>query len=198
MRILSLDISSQTGFAFFESSKHIDSGTIKMEETEISSIKSLPYPSSYIKRSERIADLLMEKVRAVSPETIVIEETNKGKARYTQKLLEFIHLQFLQKVTRELPQVRIVYLNTSQWRKTLNIKASKEDKKNNALVNKAKNGKQSKKDLGVKGKITTKHLAIRFVNQTLGLDLKMKDNNTADAIALNLAYQMGASVVVGV
>ena len=198
MKILSLDISSQTGFAFFEGSKHIESGTLKMDESEISSVKALPYPLSYIKRSERIASLLVEKVIAYSPEVVVIEETNKGKARYTQKLLEFIHLQFLQRLTNEFQGVKIVYLNTSQWRKTLNIKATKEDKKNNSLVNQAKKNKKSKKDLGVKGKITTKHLAIRFVNDALGLDLKMKDNNTADAIALNLAYQMGASAVSGV
>ena len=198
MKILSLDISTQCGYAFFEGTKRIDSGTTFLAQDVTYDLKSNPYPLNYVLRSEAIADLLIDLVKRFGPDIIVIEETNKAKARYSQKLLEFIHLQFLTKLYATVIGVKVEYLNTSAWRKTLSIKATKEDKANNTAVNEAKKKKKSKKELGLKGKITTKHLAIRFVNHTLNLDLKVKDNNEADAIALNLAYQMGASVVTGV
>jgi hypothetical protein len=44
----------------------------------------------------------------------------------------------------------------------------------------------------VKGKVTTKHLAVRLVNSVYGLGLKQKDNNDADAICLGLAFFAGA------
>jgi Holliday junction resolvasome RuvABC endonuclease subunit len=198
MIIVSLDISTQTGFAIFDGQKYVKSGTIFLDGPTTSEIKSKPYPLSYVERSRAVADVIVDLVSQANPDIVVIEETNKAKARYTQKLLEFIHLQVLQRLYSLLPNCKVVYLNTSSWRKTLNIKVSKEDRKNNAKVNEAKRKKQSKKELGLKGKITTKHLSVRFVNQTLGLNLKMKDNNEADALALALAYLMGASLVSGV
>lgn len=198
MKILSLDISTQCGYALFDGVTRIKSGTVFLAMDTTYDIKSKPYPLSYVLRADAISDLLMRLVDEFKPDILVIEETNKAKARYSQKLLEFIHLSFLKKVYDNIIGMKIEYLNTSSWRKTLKVAPTKEDKLNNLKVREAKKKKKSKKELGLKGKITTKHLAIRFVNQTLNLDLKVKDNNEADAIALNLAYQMGASVVSGV
>ncbi len=198
MKILSLDISTQCGYAFFDGVTRIKSGTVFLAMETTYDIKSKPYPLSYVLRADAISDLLMRLVDEFKPDILVIEETNKAKARYSQKLLEFIHLSFLKKVYDNIIGLKIEYLNTSAWRKTLKVAPTKEDKLNNLKIREAKKKKKSKKELGLKGKITTKHLAIRFVNQTLNLDLKVKDNNEADAIALNLAYQMGASVVTGV
>lgn len=82
------------------------------------------------------------------PKTIVIEETNKSKARYPQKCLEFIHKSLLSLL--EDTRFEVVYLNTSTWRKTLGQHATKEDIKNNAKVNKAKKEGKSKRELGLK------------------------------------------------
>lgn len=198
MKILSLDISTQCGYAFFDGVTRLKSGTVFLAQDVTYDIKAKPYPMSYILRSDAISDLLMALVHEFKPDVIIVEETNKAKARYSQKLLEFIHLSFLKKVYDTFLGMKVEYINTSEWRKSLNVKPTKEDKLNNSKVRDANRKGKSKKELGLKGKITTKHLAVRFVNQTLNLDLKMKDNNEADAIALNLAYQMGASVVTGV
>jgi hypothetical protein len=97
------------------------------------------------------------------------------------------------------------YIDTSTWRSVLGQKASKEDKKNNALINKLK--KQSKtlkefnkkkKDLGLKGTRGVKHRSIDFVNNLYPeLNLKMKSNDVADALALGLAYLAGCKISEG-
>jgi hypothetical protein len=75
---------------------------------------------------------------------------------------------------------------------------SKDDKINNKVLKKAKElaaatkSKLDKSKVGIKGAVTKKHLAIRFVNATYGLDLKVKDNDIADAICLGAAYLNGA------
>jgi hypothetical protein len=92
----------------------------------------------------------------------------------------------------------IVYLNTRDWRKTLKIQLTNEDKKSNKEVREAKKRATStgtKVDyskLKARGKIGKKHLAIRYVNQAFGMNLRMKEDDIADAICLVDAYFQGA------
>ena len=119
-----------------------------------------------------------------------------GKQRYSQKALEFIHLATL--VALRPLDIPIVYISSSAWRSALGITMTKEDKKNNAKLSKAKKLSTDsgcpvdKKKVGVRGKIGKKHLAVRYINSVYNLDLLMKDNDIADAIALGLAYLKGA------
>ena len=127
----------------------------------------------------------------------VIEETNGSRARYTQKILEYIHCLFLDRFFElknslfDFPQ-EVIYISTSMWRKAIGIVMSKEDKKNNSKILKAKKEGRSKTDLGIRGKVTTKHLSVRHVNDKFGLNLKLKNNNEADSICLAEAYLAGA------
>ena len=91
------------------------------------------------------------------------------------------------------PTSKVVYVNTSDWRKVIGGNLTKADKAMNIKVRKLKKAgnKEALKALGVRGKVTKKHVAIRYVNATFGLDLKMKDNDIADAICQGTAYFLG-------
>jgi hypothetical protein len=140
----------------------------------------------------------------VRPDVVVVEETNpSGRAgRYSQKCLEFLHCAFLLTIPENY---KVVYISTSKWRSALQIKLSKDDRKNNSLVNQAKKAAKisntsvfaKKAALGVKGKVNWKHLSVRFVNEKYNTSFKMKDNDVADSICLGLAYINGAPHCVG-
>lgn len=198
MRILALDISTKAGWAFLHESD-LQFGSLKLDHPVIAFGE---YPWSYDKASEVMASQLHELVLRFEPHVVIIEETNLGKSRYAQKMLEFIHKAILTKL-RDFPG-KVIYLSTSSWRQALGLTMTKEDKKNNAKLSKAKKVaeelgvKLDKKALGVRGKINKKHLALRYVNENFGLKLKVKDNDAADAICLVDAYLKGAIPADGV
>lgn len=183
MLVLALDISTKTGWAVFEDQKLLEYGLISVPQ-KFSDFGE--YPFSYFKFTQDIASKIFAKTLEIKPDIIVIEETNRGKQRFSQKILEFLHCQILGSLISY--KVPVFYISTSTWRKALGIKMSKDGKKNNQKVNKANREGISKKTLGLKGKITVKHLTLDFVNNTYNLNLKMKDNNEADAIALGASY----------
>lgn len=195
MRVLGLDISSKAGWAFREDDQPYVFGGLKLDHPIISYGE---YPWNFDSASNIMAAQLHEMVLRFKPDVIVIEETNLGKSRYAQKSLEFTHKALLQ-LLKGYPS-KIIYLSSSSWRQALGLQMSKEDKKNNAKLSKAKKAaaeygvKLDKKTLGVKGKINKKHLALRYVNETFGLNLKVKDNDAADAICLVAAYLTGKAV----
>jgi Holliday junction resolvasome RuvABC endonuclease subunit len=75
---------------------------------------------------------------------------------------------------------------------------SKDQKKSNTKLSKAKRAaaesgtKLDKAALGIRGKVTKKHLAVKYVNDTYGLSLRMSENDAADAIGLATAYTQNA------
>lgn len=151
------------------------------------------HPFGFVMAAEELGSKLFELTKSIRPDVVVIEETNGGgRARFTQKILEYCHLSTLLRL-RDL-DTKIVYVNTSDWRKVLGLHLTKEDKKKNAKLAKAKREalkkgeKLDKKKLGIKGKVNKKHVAIRFVNEKLGMELKAKDDDIADAICLLLAF----------
>lgn len=199
MKILSFDISTKPGWAFKEDAQLVAFDSMSLEQPILAYGE---YPWSYDSASEVLALRLWEIVIRYQPDVIVIEETNLGKSRYAQKTLEFIHKAFLNKMRGWTG--KIIYLSSSVWRQTLGLQMSKEDKKNNSKLGKANKVadqygvKLDKKKLGIRGKVTKKHLAIRYVNETYGLSLKVKDNDKADAICLADAYLKGAVACDGV
>jgi Holliday junction resolvasome RuvABC endonuclease subunit len=183
MRVLGLDLSSNPGFAVVEADGQAELRLVTYKNYHIESTQ--PFPFTCIDIAESVANLVDEWVRSHSPDRIVIEETNLGKARYSQKKLEFIHFA----VIKRLQQISadFVYIDTSEWRRVLQQRLSKEDRKNNAKVAKAKkaaNPNAAKKAFGVSGKVTSKHLSVAWVNEHFGLKLKLKDNDVADAVCL--------------
>lgn len=183
-RILGLDLSTKPGLVVAD---HDGSGKLPdIVERESYKINSSPaFPYGAIENAHAVADIVEEWVVKHRPDEIVIEQTNKGKNRYSQKQLEFVHYAVL---TRLKPfGITIKYIDTSEWRRVLGQHMSKDDKKNNAKVSKAKkteNFHAAKKAAGVRGKITPKHLALRWVKDNYGIDLLMKENDIADAICI--------------
>lgn len=129
MRILSLDLSTKTGWALFENGKLLCFGQIKTTKK----INELfpDYPYNYLALAKDMASEIKKKVLSSNPHKIIIEETNKGKNRYSQKILEFIHNE----VIEELLQYEIHYMDTSEWRKLLGITLDKEQRKDNREIN---------------------------------------------------------------
>lgn len=199
MKVLSFDISTKTGWAFKENGQLVEFDSFSLEQPIFA---YGDYPWNYDTTSELIALKLWEIVIRHQPDVIVIEETNLGKSRYAQKTLEFIHKAFLNKIRGW--SGKIIYLSSSSWRQVLGLQMSKDDKKNNAKLSKASKVaegygvKLDKKKLGIRGKVTKKHLSIRYVNQKYGLNLKIKQNDVSDAICLADAYEAGATPCDGV
>jgi hypothetical protein len=204
MRILALDISSKCGWTLLEGEpgqtpKLIKYGLISVNRkiTEFG-----PYPFCYLLAAQAQADMIFELLASnaleIAIDAIVIEETNLGRARYTQKYLEFLHACVLQKLL--ITNIPVHYINTGDWRKKVGAVLTKEDKKLNAIVRKAKRAgnKTLLKSLGVRGKVGKKHVALRFVNNTYNLNLKMKDNDSADAVCLGVSFFLGVNKCTGV
>jgi hypothetical protein len=202
MRILCLDLSTHLGFAIFEG--EFGSKPVLVEGGTLHLNKSVhefgPYPFSYQKAAQGVVSMLSAQLGDSVDDfgAVVIEEINLGRNRYTQKLLENIHTAILGWIIHWASVEHVVYLDSSEWRSNLGLKMSKEQKKLNAKLSKAKREaaafgvKLDKKAVGVKGKTTSKHLAVAHANEAYGLKLLQKDNDQADAICLGLAFCNGA------
>lgn len=155
-----------------------------------------PYPDCFMDAAKALIPPIDSVLKRFSPDIIVIEETNSSKARYSQKMLEWIHYAVVELLRKKLDH-KVIYINSSGWRKTLQVGLSKEDKKKNSKLatakrKAAKNGvKLDRKALGIKGRVTKKHVAIRWANEQYGLALKVKDDDVADAICLGCSYFAG-------
>lgn len=193
MKTLGLDLSTKTGWSFWEDSNLVSYGLLHLDKPVCS---YGTYPYSYLDGCLDVAIMISQKISELNPDQIVIEETNLSKfSRYSQKILEFIHGMLLLKLKLVYPHIKVYYVSSSVWRKAIDMKLSKEDKKNNQAVNKAKRDGKSKKKLGLTGKITKKHLAVMWVNDKFNLNFKMKDNDIADCICLAYAFLNGAEVL---
>lgn len=171
MKILGVDMSSKTGWSAFHDGKLTNYGLITTPAFT-NSLEDLRYYEMAEYQAESIGALILEH----NPDYIIIEQTNMGRARGSQKLLEFCHCLFLQMIQWIGVQDKIVYVDTSQWRSALGIKLSPEQRIHNKLVKKKT----------VRGKITPKHLAVDFVNEKFNLGFKLKDNDICDSICLGL------------
>ncbi len=195
MVVLGLDISTSSGWALRRDGKIVEYGVLA---TPLTLAEYGKYPWNYLQCSTVMASSLMSLVLTYNPDVVVIEEINLGKNRYTQKILEWIHRAIVAEL-RHSVNLEVIYLSSSTWRQALGLTMSKLDKKNNAKLAKAKRlaielgAKVDKKTLGIAGKVNKKHIAIRYVNETYGLKLKVKDDDIADAICLTEAYEKNAT-----
>lgn len=203
MKVLVFDISTTTGWAYLEGEigrtpTILETGIVS-NDGPVSSFGD--YPFSFCDAADSIAQRLGELAAKLCPDIIVIEETNRpGRftSRYSQKILEYAHYATLFQIRRLFPKwppSKIAYVNTSDWRRIVGANLTKADKALNVKVRKLKKAgdKEGLKKLGARGKFGKKHAALRYVNLTFGLDLKMKDNDIADAICQGTAYFLGAT-----
>lgn len=174
MRLLALDLSTKTGWAILEDARLIAYDTIIYDDFNL---KPLPPPFDTIQKADAIAKEIVQVCFAFQPDCIVIEQTNLGRQRYSQKMLEHIHcvtLIFL--VNNRFKNIE--YMDSSEWRTLEAVKLSEDDKKHNKELRRTKQ----------RGKINLKHKTLELVNKIFDLELKMKNNDAADAMALGLAW----------
>ncbi len=175
--ILGLDLSTKSGWGLVGTNgEALEYGLIQVKVDDFN-VNDFPdhspkYPYNIIDAANSLASQVMELVRLKKPDSIVIENTVKGRNRHTQRILEFIHKAVLENLRTE--GLSFVYRDPSAWRKTLEIRLTKDDKQNNKLVS------QGKK----RGRIGKKHLSVRLANDLFGTKFIMKNNDVAEALLL--------------
>lgn len=134
MRLLCLDLSTNSGWALIDDGKLCKFGNIrhKVEGDETHEV----YPTNFRDMAEAVARDCMKIALEHKPDLIVIEETNKGKNRYSQKQLEFIHYAVNAELVRVGFIYKIRYLDTSEWRKLLGLHLDKDQRTRNNEVQK--------------------------------------------------------------
>ncbi len=182
MKTLALDLSTKSGWSVFEDGIRISSGVLDKVFVKDFNVNDEPgksplFPYNVIEAADTVCRMVMNLIGEHQPDALVIEQTTMGRNRFTQKLLEWIHFAFLKQIGGKMP---LHFIDVSEWRKLVEMRLSVEEKRNNRDVS------QGKK----RGKVTKKHLAVNMVNAKYGLGLKIKDNDQADAILMNLAFHI--------
>lgn len=196
-RILALDISSKTGWAFYESGnkdfKLIGYGRINKTSEPLE-----PYPGSYVTWAYQCFGKINELFEQYAPTVLVIEETSGGsKSGMSQKILEYIHF-LLARYIKETG-IKSVYYQTETWRRHVGCLMTKEEKVRNKYIKDFKKANpdiriaKNKEGKGI-GKITRKHVNVRRANEMLGQFLTKPlikaEEDIADGLLLGLAYHM--------
>jgi len=202
LRFLALDISTKTGFAIFDNEKLVQCGLIKLEKpshykADVKTFKDLPqdYPLGFMVSATELADECLKVYEENACELVVIEHTEKGRARLSQRLLEWINYEVANRFVEQ--RISIQYLFVSDWREATKcyLKHWPEYKMWNSKIGKLKKAavptKSGAKIAKIDGKIVTKvdqkKLSIIIANNAFGLELK--DDNIADAV--NLGHAAG-------
>jgi hypothetical protein len=195
-RVLTLDISSKTGWASLVSTK---------DGIELEAYGTLPaihqpdgqYPQSMVDWAYLCYAEIMVLVDRFAPDVLVIEETVAGsKAVYTQKFLEWVHY-LVAKFIKE-SNIKATYLLTGAWRSETGCLMTKEESKHNKAVKKYKEKNATSIAYDEKGKrigrLTKKHINVRRANEVFGqylkTPLKKKDEDTADSLLLGYCYHL--------
>jgi Holliday junction resolvasome RuvABC endonuclease subunit len=195
-RILSLDVSSKTGWASMVSS---ESGILLEEYGTLPAIHEPEgkYPSNYVMWAHNVFKEIEKLINRFKPDILAIEETCAGsKAVYSQKFLEFCH--FLLASYIKETNIGYVYLLTGAWRSEVGAKMTKQESDHNKYVSKYKKKHETKvaRDLNGKriGKLTKKHINIRRANEIFGKFLKeplrKKDEDAADSLLLGYTVHL--------
>lgn len=196
-RVLTLDISTKTGWNLMISE---DSGPSIEACGQISKIEEPTdeaYPSSFVAWAYLCYEKILELVEQHTPDVLVIEETaGNSKNSHSQKILEFIHF-LVAKLIRETG-IKSIYLMTGQWRSETGCKMLKSEKEHNKDVAKYKEKNDTKVAYGKDGKrigrINKKHVAIRRANEEFGKffkePLRKKDEDLADSLMIALCYHL--------
>jgi len=202
MRILSLDMSSKTGWALITSSSEeyalVESGIIQK-----SSEPPGQYPANYVAWAYQVFGQILDLIERLKPDALVIEETVAGsKQVYSQKILEWIHFLVAQYIKQT--GIKATYLLTGSWRSEVGCIMTKDERNRNKLVREQKKAIEKEtgtrpmaaydingKRIGIVGK---KHVNIRRANEVFGKFLKKplqkKDEDEADAMLLAYCYHL--------
>lgn len=196
-KILSLDLSSKTGWSVQTSS---DEG-IRLDHygrIEKTYTPSGEYPSNFVIWAYDIFNELEKLVEAYKPDILVVEETSKGsKNALSQKILEWVHFLLAKHIKDNGLKSR--YLLTEEWRRIVGCnKMTKDDKKRNKEVRTYKKVNKTSISYDSNGKriglVGRKHLNVRKANEMykdfLPEPLIMAQEDVADSLLLAGAYHI--------
>jgi len=194
LKILSLDISSKTGWALFEMYDR-DARLTEFGRLDKIDKPDGVYPFDYVKWADTIWYSIQDLLIRHEPDLVAIEETAiKPKSNpYSQKLLDWVHYRLANYLLEAGVSYR--YFRTEEWRRIAGCVMTKEEKKRNSEVSRQKKAKGKGKERVIAkdengkviGKITRKHVNVRRANELFSLDLKIKDEDIADAALLGWA-----------
>jgi hypothetical protein len=183
-KLIVLDLARTTGIAVFEDDFLSQWGTARGRTSDSLKISNKGeitgnHPWDMIELVNNCVLEIMEEIINVDPDEILIEQTNLGRNRFSQKFLEWLHYALLNKIKEIFDEtVPVYYIDTSEWRRLLKISLSSEDKRHNKLVRLKK----------ANGKITIKDKTIDYVNKVEDMNFTSKDDDIADAICMGLAF----------
>lgn len=195
-RVLSLDISTKTGWSLIVSGPEGVELEAYGQEPPISEPPGT-YPVNFVDWAYMVYSKITNLIDRLHPDVLVIEETASGsKSIYSQKILEFIHF-LVAKLIKEC-QIKTIYLLTEVWRREVGCVMSKEEKLRNKEVRDFKKKNKSKiaydrdgKRIGLVGR---KHVNVRRANEVFGkflsTPLRKKDEDTADSLLLAYCYHL--------
>lgn len=212
--IISLDLSTKPGFAILRSD-----GTVMASGTSRPSrLIAGEYPQSYVSHAETVIESLIHKLvthlhfnqkNSMDVTTIAVEETTSSSQNYSQKILEFIHYDFLKQAPVIFPNAKVVYLRDGIWKSLTGARMTDAEKKNNAKIGRLKKKKaeanpQLKRIIVKKDKegnpvrrVTEQDAYIRRANEVYGLDLGRENEDEAAALLIAKAFLMGAPICDG-
>jgi Holliday junction resolvasome RuvABC endonuclease subunit len=118
MKILGIDLSYHCGYAVLDgdTNRLLDKGIIQLDDLNVISIGDLPIDFQYLENAKAMATALSNLIATTNPDIIVIEETNQGKNRWSQKGLEFAHAILLERILLAGLASKVRYLDSSKWR----------------------------------------------------------------------------------
>lgn len=148
MIAIGLDLSTSTGISVFSEGALTD--YVNVVRKVKGSPKTSAYPMNYIEMAEELAFKIVECVIAYSPDYIVIEETNKGKERYRQKQLEFIHSAVIRHLHLKELSDKIRYIDSSAWRSILGLSLDSDQRSSNKARKKERDEKRDGIREGIK------------------------------------------------
>jgi hypothetical protein len=196
--LLALDLSTKPGWAVFRFKQLSSYGTLFATKT----VEDFGlYPFNYLELAEHtIRELFENIISPLGPAlTIVLEETTASKANYSQKKLEFLHLQLLQKC-KQAGLSDLHYVRDGIWKNAVGARQNAAEKKLNAQIaryKKKNKSKLAKLDLDgdgraeVVGRRGQKHYSVRAVREHFGIMLAQKDEDAAEAILIGKAFLQG-------
>jgi Holliday junction resolvasome RuvABC endonuclease subunit len=195
-RVLSLDLSTKTGYALLISSKK---GMILEAYGQIKKIEcpeEEPYPGSYVTWAYKCYNEVERLIEDHQPDILVIEEVTKSKNPFSQKILDYLH--FLVAKYIQETGIRNIFFQTGDWRKEVGSYMNDTERKRNKEVREYKKKNKTNLAYDINGKrigmIGKKHVTIRLINDVfkdqLKTPLKRKDEDSADGISLAYAYHL--------
>jgi len=199
-RYISLDISTNTGYAIFDNDKLLDYGVftrkVKNYKADVKSYKDFPecYPDNFLETIDTITAECMRIIQNNQIDLVIIEHPELGKQRLSQRLLEWTHLTLVRALKNENTPFK--YILVSDWRSLVKCYLkywpehqtwNKEVRKAKAKATPTKKGNKIPKIDGKRVSATNqKKLSILIANQHYLINVK--DNNIADAINIGRAY----------